>query len=72
MGRYSWNDLIINPSTDDARDAVGKECYFANNPMDCINRANWDSRDAKFTLTYVKDDCQEDGVCGLGGKVDYG
>lgn len=56
MGRYSWNDLIINPSTDDARDAVGKECYFANNPMDCINRANWDSHDAKFTLTYVKDD----------------
>lgn len=56
MGRYNWNDLIINPSTDDARDAVGKECYFANNPMDCINRANWDSRDAKSILTYVKDD----------------
>ena len=56
MGRYSWNDLIINPNTEEARDAVGKECYFANNPMDCINKANWASRDAKFTLTYVKDD----------------
>lgn len=56
MGRYSWNDLIINPNTEEAENAVGKECYFANNPMDCINRANWASRDAKFTLTYVKDD----------------
>ena len=56
MGRYSWNDLIINPNTDDARDAVGKECYFDNNPIDCINKANWDSRDAKSILTYVKDD----------------
>ena len=56
MGRYSWNDLIINPNTEEAENAVGKECYFANNPMDCINKANWASRDAKFTLTYVKDD----------------
>ena len=56
MSKYSWNDLIINPNTEEAKNAVGKECYFANNPMDCINRANGDSRDAKFTLTYVKDD----------------
>ena len=39
MGRYSWNDLIINPSTDDARDAVGKECYFSIDPTSCLKNA---------------------------------
>lgn len=56
MNEYSWNDLVINPTTEEAKAAVGKECYFDNNPMKCINKANWDCRDTKFPLLYVKED----------------
>ena len=37
---YSWDDIIINPTSEDVRACIGKECYFSNNPMYCLNNAN--------------------------------
>ena len=37
---YIWNGVIINPTSDEAKNAIGKEVYFANNPKDCLNSAN--------------------------------
>ena len=37
---YSWNDIIINPTSEDVRACIGKECYFSHNPMYCLNNAN--------------------------------
>ena len=37
---YIWNGVIIDPTSDEAKKAIGKEVYFANNPKDCLNSAN--------------------------------
>lgn len=37
---YSWNDIIINPTSEGVEACIGKKCYFSNNPMQCLNNAN--------------------------------
>lgn len=37
---YTWNDVIVDPTSDEAKKAIGKEVYLANNPKDCLNSAN--------------------------------
>lgn len=37
---YSWNDIIINPTSAGIEACIGKECYFSNNPTHCLNNAN--------------------------------
>lgn len=78
MDRYTWNDLIINPNTEEAKNAVGKECYYANNPMGCLELANNDRKDMLFTLDHLKEDCEypffsEGGCfsCMIVRKVEY-
>lgn len=38
--KYTWDSVIIDPTSDKAKNAIGKEVYFANNPKDCLNSAN--------------------------------
>lgn len=40
MAEYTWENLIFNPTTDEAKNAVGKEVYFSNAPLSCIGYAN--------------------------------
>lgn len=37
---YTWDDIIINPTSDKAKDAVGKVVYYNNNPGVCLESAN--------------------------------
>ena len=41
--KYSWENLIFNPTTDEAKNAVGKEVYYSNTPLNCIDYANEDN-----------------------------
>ena len=41
--KYTWDDIIIDPTSDRAKEAVGKECYFGDNPTFCLNNANKNS-----------------------------
>lgn len=37
---YTWDDIIINPTSDEAKDAVGKVVYYNDNPGVCLESAN--------------------------------
>ena len=41
--KYSWKNLIFNPTTDEAKNAVGKEVYYSDAPLNCIDYANKDN-----------------------------
>ena len=40
--KYTWDDIIIDPTSDRAKKAVGKDCYFGATPIGCIKNANDD------------------------------
>ena len=50
--RYTWGDIIIDPSSEEAKNAVGKECYFGDSPAYCLNNANSD--DFLYVLDHVE------------------
>ena len=43
MAEYTYKDIIIDPTSEEAKSAVGKECYFGDNPTYCLNNANKNS-----------------------------
>ena len=40
MDEYTFESLIINPETPGLEDLIGKEVYFSDVPVYCIDRAN--------------------------------
>ena len=40
MAEYTWDDIIIDPTSDRAKEAVGKECYVSQIPLCCLQHAN--------------------------------
>ena len=40
MDEYTFENLIINPETPGLEDLIGKEVYFSDIPVYCIDRAN--------------------------------
>ena len=40
MEKYTWDDIIINPNSEQAQACIGKEVYFADNPTICLDFAN--------------------------------
>ena len=42
MAEYTWKNLIYNPTLEEAKNAIGKECYFGYTPIGCIKNANDD------------------------------
>ena len=42
MAEYTWKNLIYNPTLEEAKNAIGKECYFGATPIGCIKNANDD------------------------------
>ena len=42
MDEYTYKNIIIDPTSDRAKKAVGKDCYFGATPIGCIKNANDD------------------------------
>lgn len=40
MDEYTFENLIMNPETPGLEDLIGKEIYFSDVPVYCIDRAN--------------------------------
>ncbi len=42
--KYTWGGIIIDPTSDRAKEAVGKQVYYSQFPSVCLLRANDDDR----------------------------
>ena len=51
MAEYTYKDIIIDPTSEEAENAVGKEVYFADTPARCLNAAK---NNNKAYLGYLK------------------
>ena len=40
MGKYTWDDIIIDPNSEQAKACIGKEVYCADTPYYCLEKAN--------------------------------
>lgn len=40
MAGYTYKNIIIDPTSKEAKNCIGKMVYFANNPNDCLCYAN--------------------------------
>lgn len=40
MEEYTWDDVIINPNSEQAKACIGKEVYCADSPHYCLEKAN--------------------------------
>lgn len=40
MIKYTWDNIIINPTSKSAKYCIGKKVYFANTPSACLRYAN--------------------------------
>ena len=38
--KYTWENVIFNPKSDEVGNIIGKECYFGDSPADCLKNAN--------------------------------
>lgn len=39
---YTWENVIFIPTSEAAKSAIGKECYFGDSPADCLKNASRD------------------------------
>ena len=44
MDKYTYKDVIIDPSSEEAKNAIGKEAYYSDNPTECLEYANNDDK----------------------------
>ena len=40
MEKYTWEDIIIDPTSEKAKACIGKEVYCADSPHYCLEKAN--------------------------------
>lgn len=40
MAEYTYDDIIINPYSEEARNCIGKMVYYSDNPNGCLHSAN--------------------------------
>ena len=38
--KYTWENVIFNPKSDEVKNIIGKECYFGDSPAECLKHAN--------------------------------
>lgn len=62
MTEYTWDDIIINPNSEEAKNAIGKECYFSKRPFLCLQHAN--ENDESF-LGIVESSMEKDEPFGI-------
>ena len=51
MAEYTYKDIIIDPDSEEAKNAIDKEVYFADTPASCLNAAK---NNNKAYLGYLK------------------
>ena len=56
MAEYTWDDIIIDPTSERAKEAIGKECYFDDIPIDCLRNANCDYIDSYGKLIGINNE----------------
>lgn len=44
MPEYTYKDIIIDPTSEEARNYVGKEVYFSNVPLYCLKDAKYNRK----------------------------
>lgn len=54
--KYTWDDIIIDPTSERAKEAIGKECYFDDIPIDCLRNANCDYIDSYGKLIGINNE----------------
>lgn len=55
MGEYTYENIIINPASEEARKWIGKEVYFSDNIRMCLCRANKDINGFTGILQEIKE-----------------
>ena len=50
MAEYTYNDIIIDPESEEAKNAIGKEVYYTNWPMDLLKFAIEDKDKGILTI----------------------
>ena len=50
MPKYSYKDVIIDPTSDEAKNCIGKMVYYADNPNSCLAYANYRSNDVSCEI----------------------
>ena len=44
MPEYTYKDVIIDPTSEEAKNCIGKEVYFGDDPTTCLSHANNDKK----------------------------
>ena len=55
MAKYTYKDVIIDPTSEEARNCIGKEVYFSDNIRMCLCRANKDINSFTGILQEIKE-----------------
>ena len=54
MAEYTYNDIIIDPTSEEAKNAVGEGCYFGSNPKTVLDFANCNEKKFLRVLECIK------------------
>lgn len=58
MNEYTWNEIIINPTSKEVNNYIGKEVYASLSPIQCLRIANgnYKNKDRFFLENIIPDD----------------
>lgn len=56
MAEYTWDDIIINPTSDRAKEAVGKEVFYSDTPLGCVAYANDNIKECIGVLDEIQEE----------------
>ena len=54
MAEYTYKDIIIDPTSEEAKNAVGEGCYFGSNPKTVLDFANCNEKKFFRVLECIK------------------
>ena len=54
MAEYTYKDIIIDPTSEEAKNAVGDGCYFGSNPKTVLDFANCNEKKFLRVLECIK------------------
>ena len=54
MAKYTYKDIIIDPTSEEAKNAVGEGCYFGSNPKTVLDFANCNEKKFLRVLECIK------------------
>ena len=54
MAEYTYEDIIIDPTSEEAKNAIGEGCYFGSNPKTVLDFANCNEKKFLRVLECIK------------------